>query len=108
MNTLTTKANDTLSFTAAFVEDEQVDGQYVGVDMTGCDVYCQVRDKNGVLIIDFGQLTATDASAGVFEAEIVATDVPDGVYLADIELRKNGKRISSDTFYIKILKDITQ
>lgn len=112
---VTTKRGDTWLATFAFV----VSG--TEADLTGCTAKMQVRTKTDTLVLTAttdaltdpptAGLLTVDGAAGtvtLLMPKAITTPVVPGSYVADIELTyADGTVRSSDTFSVKIGKDIT-
>lgn len=86
------------------------------VDITNFTITSQMRDSTDALLVtdNFdGSLTVTvsDAANGVFSLGATPTETAEWdtrAYYCDIQLVDNGNTSSSETFKIKVTKDITR
>jgi len=81
------------------------------LDITGWTIRAQLRDLKNVVVKDFG-VTVLNAPAGQFTLNATAAETALwhlASYLCDIELVDlNGFVQSSDTFSVRVIRDITQ
>ena len=71
------------------------------------DVKCQVRKSTGELIADMKVVKSADVEGRyLFSAGNVDWDT--GTYVSDIQTSENGRLASSETFTIKVIKDVTK
>lgn len=96
------KRGDTFLYNAALTDDNGP------VDITAVDIRCQIRDKD-VLISEAVIVKALPNSAGIFSVRVDDTTLwPTKVLSADVQYTINGQIISTETFGISVVKDITR
>lgn len=94
------KRGDTLAFYANFKDAE---GKAVAYD----NIHSQIRRTNGLLLANL-TITPTE-TVGRYLFNAGATDTfPLGVHECDIQVKVNEKIVSTDTFNIEIIRDITK
>jgi len=110
MTTITHKKGDTLELTMQLKRDGSP------VDITNYTITSQMRDSTDALLStdNFdGSLTVTiiDASVGQFVLGASSTETSEWdtrTYDCDVQLLDGGNTSSSETFKIKVTKDITR
>lgn len=111
MESLNHKQGDTLTITGTWT-----DSSGVVIDLTGYTIASQVRVVTGTTFVDDLTAAIVSAAEGSFSVSATATQtalwpITKGQYgrtYCDIQFSKAGVVVSSDTFEIVVLRDITQ
>lgn len=97
------KRGDTLELSVLLKDDESNP-----IDLDIANITCQMRDKNKVVIDDFSISQTNEVGKYLFKANGDEKEYPLGILYIDIEFNINEKIISSETFTIEIVEDITR
>lgn len=94
------KRGDSFAFYANFKDSD-------GAPISYENIKCQIRKRDGTLLEDM--TIATTETAGRYLFSAGSTDAwPIGILESDIEVVVGEKTISSETFRIEVVKDITR
>ena len=106
--TFTIKRGDTWSQTFAWKQGSETGDP---VDLTGCTVRCQVRDRADALILDASAYLTVDGPAGTVALVVPASETeafPAAKLAFDIELTfPDGTVQSTETMSLKVIEDVT-
>ena len=96
------KEFDSITIACQYTDDS---GKPLSIE--GVDIKSEMRNSSNKLI-DNLLVTVSDEVSGLFTLEPTLERLPIGNHKIDVLFRKEGFKVSSDTFYLSVSKAVTQ